>query len=76
MSDWIDKLDRGIFPYVEYPGFDARYPSIDGYGLTQYEADELRSASRQLFKIFQKTSVVFENCNEKFLNDMEIPKKI
>lgn len=76
MSDWIDKLDRNIFPYVEYPGFDARYPSIDGYGLTQYEADELRSASRQLFKIFQKTSVVFENCNEKFLNDMEIPKKI
>ena len=30
MKDWIDKLDRKIFPFVEYPGYEARYPAIEG----------------------------------------------
>lgn len=31
-NDWIDTLDREIFPFVEYPGFENRYPTIDMVG--------------------------------------------
>lgn len=34
-NDWIDTLDREIFPFVEYPGFENRYPTIDMVGLAE-----------------------------------------
>ena len=48
MKDWIDNLDRKIFPFVEYPGYEARYPAIEGLQILPSEAAELRMLSRKL----------------------------
>ena len=76
MKDWIDNLDRKIFPFVEYPGYEARYPAIEGLQILPSEAAELRMMSRKLYKVFQKTCDVARKGGEKFLSDMEIPRKL
>ena len=76
MKDWIDNLDRKIFPFVEYPGCEARYPAIEGLQILPSEAAELRMMSRKLYKVFQKTCDVARKGGEKFLSDMEIPRKL
>ena len=72
-NDWIDTLDREIFPFVEYPGFENRYPTIDMVGLAEAQLDELREASEKLFRIFCKVTEVFQKCSDEFMEDMEIP---
>ena len=76
MKDWIDKLDRKIFPFVEYPGYEARYPAIEGLQILPSEAAELRMMSRKLYEVFQKACDVARQGGEKFLSDMEIPRKL
>lgn len=76
MSDWIDKLDRNIFPFVEYPGYEQRYPAIEGMTILPSEAMEIREASRKLYKIFEKACKVARQGGNKFLYDMEIPEKL
>ena len=70
---WIDNLDKNIIPYINYEGYDCRYPSIDPLYLEQDVIDELRNAGEQLFKIFVKVSSYINN---KFLKKMEIPDKL
>lgn len=76
MSDWIDKLDRNVFPFVEYPGYDQRYPAIEGMDITPSMAAEIREASGKLYKIFQKACNVAQYGGNKFLSDLEIPRKL
>lgn len=76
MSDWIDKLDRQVFPFVEYPGYDARYPALEGIPLTEVEAEGIRDVSRKLYTIFAKACDIARQGNQQFLQDMEIPPKL
>ena len=73
---WIDKLDRNIIPYVEYPGYDNRYPAVNGLGIEEYKVKELRSVSKQLYRIFSKVTRVFQKCPEDFMKKMDIPEKL
>ena len=72
-NDWIDTLDREIFPFVEYPGFENRYPTIELVGMSEARIDELREVSEKLFRIFCRVTEVFQNCSDEFMEDMEIP---
>ena len=72
-NDWLDTLDREIFPFVEYPGFENRYPTIELVGMTEELVAELREASEKLFRIFCKVTEVFQSCSDQFMEDMEIP---
>ena len=72
-GDWIDKLDRNIFNFVEYPGFDYRYPTIEGTPVSYAEVREMREASEKLYNIFAKTTKVFQRCSDSFIELMEIP---
>ena len=75
-KDWIDSIDRNIMPFVEYEGYDNRYPANDIVTLQSYEIEGIRNASRILFSAFQKAVKVCQECDDNFLEEMEIPKKI
>ena len=76
MNDWIDNIDRDIFPFVEYEGYDNRYPADDINVLSEYKVRELRSVSQTLFNVFQKAVKVCQRCDDNFLKSMEIPEAI
>ena len=75
-KDWIDTIDKNIMPYVEYEGYDNRYPANDIARLSGYTVAEIRKASGLLFSAFQKAVKVCQKCDDNFLEEMEIPKKI
>ena len=54
MKSYIDELDRNIFNFVEYEGYDDRYPSLSMQAFSSDFYDEIRHASRRLFQIFCK----------------------
>lgn len=76
MRDWIDTLDRKVFPFVEYPGYASRYPALTGVSLTPEACAELREASRSLFAIFSKACQVAGMADDRFFAAMDIPKNI
>ena len=51
--DWIDKIDRNVMPFVEYPGYDYRYPAIDTFPISSALASEIKVTSEKLYKIFE-----------------------
>lgn len=75
-SDWIDKIDRNIMPFVSYDGYDNRYPANDIHILPESKAEELRDVSQILFGVFSKVVTACQTFNDKTLKDLEIPKKI
>ena len=75
-GDWIDSIDRKIMPFVEYPGYDYRYPANDIYLLTEAQAEEIRRASGILYEVFRKAVQVCRECNDDFLRDLEIPENL
>lgn len=74
--DWIDKIDKNVMPFVEYPGYDYRYPAIDTFPISSALASEIKVASEKLYKIFEKVTTVFQSCGDKFLDDMDIPQNM
>ena len=72
-GDWIDKLDRNVFGFIEYPGYNQRYPAIEGTPVSHAEVEELRQASNDLMKVFAKTTKIFQQCSDRFMTLMEIP---
>ena len=75
-GDWIDKIDRDIIPFVEYPGYENRYPTIEPIRLSNRLLQEVTDASRFLFYAFRDTTRVFQDCGNEFMKDMDIPEKL
>ena len=75
-NDWIDNIDRGIMPFVEYEGYDNRYPASDIQVLPAGKVRELREVSRILYGVFQKAVAVCQRCDDKFFRDLEIPEAL
>ena len=59
MQSYIDELDTGILPFVDYEGYDDRYPTLSVQSFPAEFYDEIRHASRMLFQIFYKATKVF-----------------
>ena len=75
-SKWIDKLNRNLFPFVEYPGYDQRYPAHTGIGLSKETTDTIRNTSEELFKIFAKAVKISQQGDTTFFTNIEIPEKL
>lgn len=75
-NNWIDRIDRKVMPFVEYPGYEDKYPTVSICKLSKDKIDELREASGKLFQIFCKASKVFQQCSDDFMEDMEIPSHL
>lgn len=75
-DDWRDLLNREIFPFVEYEGYDDKYPTRNIDLISKEQADELRYVSGVLFGAFQRAVQVCQRCGEQFLVDLEIPPQL
>ena len=64
MQSYIDELDTGIFPFVDYEGYDDRYPTLSVQSFPAEFYDEIRHASRMLFQIFYKATKVFQQAHD------------
>ena len=76
MSDWRDNIDRKIMPYVEYEGYDDKYPTLEPIYLSEEFCDKLRNVSEKLYGIMVKATNHFQKCPEDWMADMEIPEKL
>lgn len=79
MSSYIDKLDREVFPFVEWEGYD-RYPTLEPLYVQQGLVDDLRAVSNMLFRVFRKAADVIKNLEgqerEELLAALGIPEKM
>ena len=73
-GDWIDRISREIMPFVEYEGYEYRYPANDIRVMPGYRIEELREASRKLFAVFCKATMICQHCEDRLLQEMEIPQ--
>ena len=76
MKSYIDELDRNIFNFVEYEGYDDRYPSLSMQSFSADFYDEIRHASRRLFQIFYKAAKVFQMAPDDFARNMDMPENL
>ena len=76
MKSYIDELDRNIFNFVEYEGYDDRYPSLSMQAFTSDFYDEIRHASRRLFQIFCKMQKYFKWHQMTLLENMDMPDNL
>ena len=76
MKSYIDELDRNIFNFVEYEGYDDRYPSLSMQAFSSDFYDEIRHASRRLFQIFCKAAKVFQMAPDDFARNMDMPENL
>ena len=65
-GSYIDKLDRDIFPFVSYEGYDDKYPTLTAQEFDESFYREVRYASKELFNIFCKVTKVFQNAPDTF----------
>ena len=75
-KSYIDNLNRNIFPFVECPGYDSRYPAHSYLSLSEERLEEIREAGRMMYRVFKKTAEVFQNCPEEFMEAMEMPAAV
>ena len=75
-TSYIDYLDRKIFNFVEYEGYEDKYPSLTAQEFSADFYEEIRYASKELFNIFCKTATVFQNTPNKFMEMMDMPEKV
>lgn len=75
-ADWRDLLNREIFPFVEYEGYEDKYPTKSIGMIDRALADELRYVSGVLFGAFQRAVSVCQKCGDTFLADLEIPPQL
>ena len=76
MPSYIDELDKNIFPFISYPGYDFSYPAESILTFPDSFYNEIRNVSQNLFSIFVKTARNFMACPDKWKKEMEIPEKI
>ena len=76
MQSYIDELDTGIFPFVDYEGYDDRYPTLSVQSFPAEFYDEIRHASRMLFQIFYKATKVFQQAPDEFALNMDMPENL
>lgn len=76
MKSYIDEFDRNIFNFVEYEGYDDRYPSLSMQAFSADFYDEIRHASRRLFQIFCKAAKVFQMAPVDFARNMDMPENL
>lgn len=79
MSCYIDELDREIFPFVEWDGFD-RYPTLEPLYIQPKLVEDLRTTSTRLFEIFRKAADVIVSLAEEeqgeIFDALGIPEKM
>ena len=75
-ADWRDLLNREIFSFVEYEGYDDKYPTKNIELIQPELAEELRYVSGVLFGAFQRAVAVCQKCGDNFLEDLEIPPQL
>ena len=75
-SDWIDKIDKSIMPFVNYDGYENRYPANDIHVISESNVDELRNVSQILFGAFSKVVNACQHFDDHVLKELEIPEKI
>lgn len=73
---YIDQLDREIFPFISYEGYEDRYPARTVLTKPDSFYWELREASRALLAIFTKALRVFQKCPDEFMRLMDMPEKL
>lgn len=74
--NYIDNINKEIFPFVQYDGYSDRYPTLTAQTFDKEFYDEIRYASKELFKVFCKVANVFQNTPDKFMEIMDMPKEI
>jgi glutathionylspermidine synthase len=75
-ATYIDKLDKDIFPFISYEGYEDRYPTRTILERPDDFYEELRIASVALFAIFCKTLRVFQQSPDELMELMDIPRDL
>lgn len=76
MKSYIDELDTAILSFVDYEGYDDRYPALSAQFFSAEFYDEIRHASRMLFQIFCKAAKVFQQAPDEFALNMDMPENL
>lgn len=63
-------------PFVSYPNYPYRYPTLEPLVLSDEIIDEMRDVSKALYDIFTKVTRVFQRCPDEFMLQMDIPPKL
>lgn len=75
-KSWVDDLDTGIIPYVKFPNYEDRYPTLSIQKFPYGFYEELRETSSKLFNIFCRVTKLLQTNSENILKDLDIPEKI
>ncbi|MFC2638880.1 MAG: glutathionylspermidine synthase family protein [Mitsuokella sp.] len=75
-ASYIDALDPSIFSFIDYEGYEDRYPTLSVQEFPASFYEELRFASRELFQIFAKAATVFQKAPADFAREMDMPENI
>ena len=76
MQSYIDQLDRKVFTFIDYEGYDDRYPALSTQAFPRAFYEEIRQVSRGLFGIFCKATQVFQAGPDGFVGQMDMPQEL
>lgn len=76
MQSYIDQLDRKVFTFIDYEGYDDRYPALSTQAFPRAFYEEIRQVSRGLFGIFCKATQVFQAGPDGFAGQMDMPQEL
>lgn len=76
MQSYIDQLDRKVFTFIDYEGYDDRYPALSTQAFPRAFYEEIRQVSRGLFGIFCKAIQVFQAGPDGFAGQMDMPQEL
>lgn len=76
MQSYIDQLDRKVFTFIDYEGYDDRYPALSTQAFPRAFYEEIRQVSRGLFGIFCKATQVFQAGPNEFARQMDMPQEL
>lgn len=76
MQSYIDQLDRKVFTFIDYEGYDDRYPALSTQAFPADFYEEIRQVSRGLFGIFCKATQVFQAGPNEFARQMDMPQEL
>ena len=76
MQSYIDQLDRKVFTFIDYEGYDDRYPALSTQAFPRAFYEEIRQVSRGLFGIFCKATQVFQAGPDDFAGQMDMPQEL
>lgn len=76
MQSYIDQLDRKVFTFIDYEGYEDRYPALSTQAFPADFYEEIRQVSRGLFGIFCKATQVFQAGPDDFARQMDMPQEL